>query len=215
MAGWHPVTKAAVALGVVGVPVLLLTQGGGDAPPVAAARVPQEGRAPPADRMDVSLSVELGMLPPIEAFKAVVERPLFAPTRRPYEAPAPVTVAAVPDEPAADGRQEPGIVFVGTVRRGNGVLALANEEATGAIVSLAVGDEVNGWQVLSIEDRTMELGQAGERRKLAIFVPRDAPPPADTVPPDEAPPPQDGGEGGGDPWPGDGTDSGGGTDGNP
>ena len=171
MSGWHPVTKAALALGSIAIFYLLLTDGGGGGGAVVAPVQPQTG-PPPADRVELPSFGGLGLLPPVETFNAIVERPLFVPSRRPYTAPEPVVVEET-YEPAPDAPLEPGIVFIGTVRRGNQVLALVNREDGGGVDTLRIGATINGWQVLSIEDRALELGQAGERRSLAMFAPQD------------------------------------------
>ncbi len=172
MSGWHPATKAALALGSIAIVYLLLTDGGGGGGAVVSPPVQPRTAPPPADRMELPSFDGLGLLPPVETFDAIVERPLFAPSRRPFTAPEPVVVEET-YEPAPDAPLEPGIVFVGTVRRGDRVLALVDREDGGGVDTVRIGATINGWQVLAIEDRALELGQAGERRSLAMFAPQD------------------------------------------
>ena len=114
------------------------------------------------------------VLPPLERFTAVVERPLFSPTRR-MPAPPPASVArrAGTDAGGAEWRQgpaEPELRFFGTVRagwrgRGAGDLSRPRPRWRGCGPAIAVGE----WQVIAVERNRLVLGLGEERRSFEIF----------------------------------------------
>lgn len=94
--------------------------------------------------------------PPPESFRAVVERPLFRPDRRP------VPVAVVPQETPPVLRVEPpAIDFIGTLRRDGRILALV-AGISPKLQELEPGAEVDGWRVVSVEPRRMVLERNGD-----------------------------------------------------
>ncbi len=94
-------------------------------------------------------------IPPPEAFRAVVERPLFRPDRRP------VPVAVEPDVPPVLRSEPPPVTFVGTLRRGARTVALV-AGASPKLLELAPGGEVAGWRVLVVEPRRLVLEKDGD-----------------------------------------------------
>ncbi|MGQ9369548.1 hypothetical protein [Azospirillum sp. ST 5-10] len=124
---------------------LLLRDGpaeGGEAPaaavPAAPAVEPASGFAPP----------------PLAAFAAVVERPLFVPERRP----APPAAAAT----AAVGLRLVGIVGVG----GRTAAVLRSDD--GRTVTAAPGEGGEGWRVLEVGVDRVVLDHGGARRELEL-----------------------------------------------
>lgn len=109
-------------------------------------------------------------LPPRETFLAVLERPLFAPSRR-------RAVAAGPEDPVVEpvvetpqaGRAEPPFRLVGTVGgRGWGEALVAAPQG-GALERVAVGARIAGWLVSEIGIDHVVVEREGERRRLAIL----------------------------------------------
>jgi general secretion pathway protein N len=171
---WHPATKLLLLAAVLAVPYLLWTQS--DAPgPIAAppARAASDGAAelsvPPAG------ALELYALPPLERFAAVVERPLFSPTRRMPPIPEPPPeVGPVADtgpapEPLPSGPGEPELRFFGTVQQGGRSAALVTFPATNAVARLSVGDRVGAWEVREVVRNRLVLGTGDEQRTFEIF----------------------------------------------
>ena len=130
------------------------------------------------------------VLPPLERFTAVVERPLFSPTRRMPPTPVvsePDAPAPIAEAPAAEGPAEPELRFFGTVRQGGTAAALVTYPATAEVARLRLGDAVGEWQVISVDRNRLELGLGEERRTFEIFgagmrgTPADSPSPAAAV----------------------------------
>jgi hypothetical protein len=172
---WHPATKLLLLAAVLAVPYLLWTRDE-DAPPAVAAsvarpaaeEVPKAGTGapgqPPADPF---------VLPPLERFTAVVERPLFSPTRRlPVPTVPVVAEASAPaptPEPIAARPAEPELRFFGTVREHGAAAALVTYPATAEVARLAPGDTVGEWRVVEVGRNRLVLGLGDERRSFEIF----------------------------------------------
>jgi general secretion pathway protein N len=171
---WHPATKLLLLAAVLAVPYLLWTRDEDEPPAVAAsaarpaAEAPEAGTGAPAEP-----PVDPFVLPPLEWFTAVVERPLFSPTRR-LPVPTPPAVAEAPvtapePEPVAPGPAEPELRFFGTVRENGAAAALVTYPATAEVARLAPGDAVGEWRVVEVERNRLVLGLGGERRSFEIF----------------------------------------------
>ena len=170
MTQWHPATKFLVLAALLVLPYLLWT-GSTEPTPVVAASVARQAPAvaeiAPAEPPPTPL-----MLPPLERCTAVVERPLFSPTRR-MPTPPPL-VREVPEAPVAEapvdeGPEEPDLRFFGTVRQGGTAAALVTYPATAEVARLRPGDTVGDWEVLSVDRNRLELGLGEERRSFEIF----------------------------------------------
>ena len=105
---WHPATKLLALAALLVLPYLLWTAGADQAPVVAAS----VERAAPTEAELAALEPPPAqfVLPPLERFTAVVERPLFSPTRRMPPTPVvsePDAPAPIAEAPAAEGPAEP------------------------------------------------------------------------------------------------------------
>jgi hypothetical protein len=107
--------------------------------------------------------------PPRDLFAEIAARPLFSPSRRPF----------VPeDEPAANLRDESiAIELVGTLLTAQGRAALLQPQGQDAQWVLA-GQQIAGWQVVTIERDEVNLRLDEEARTLAL---RTSAPPLDTT----------------------------------
>jgi general secretion pathway protein N len=193
-AAWHPGTKLLVVAALAAVPYLWWTRPG--APPPVAAPPPERaasgdaGAAGGVAAVAAGAALEPYALPPLERFAAVVERPLFSPTRRmpPIEEPPPEVEPAPTEAPAAvslpGGPEEPDVRFFGTARQGERTAALVTFPSNNAVARLAVGDRVGEWEVLEVERNRLVLGVGEERRLFEIFGAgaREVPADAGTVP---------------------------------
>lgn len=175
MTAWHPLTKIVVACGTLAIGWLLVS-GPSEAPATVAVARSRPASEPAAITPDPALLALAGLtarldLPPREAFRAMVERPLFTPTRRP---PSPPPVAAA--EPAPDtrpivesGPAGPPFRLVGTVSRRGRSEALVALEGGGGLARLEPGSELAGWIVVEIGADHLEIERDGERRRLQIL----------------------------------------------
>ncbi|MFO1071220.1 MAG: hypothetical protein U1E17_00595 [Geminicoccaceae bacterium] len=176
-ARWHPATKLLMGAALLVVPYLWWTSepdsgavpatGPAGTPSAAAVGAPAPSLAP-------------YVLPPLEHFTAVVERPLFSPTRRMPPLPEPSSEpqsepAETPaDTPAPSGPAEPELRFFGTVRDRGQMAALVTFPSTNAVARLAPGDKVGAWEVIEVGRDRLVLGTGEERRSFAIFGPNAA-----------------------------------------
>jgi hypothetical protein len=166
---WHPATKLLALAALLVLPYLLWTRPAETVPEVVASVSRTEsGAFEPAATEPPSPFV----LPPLEQFTAVVERPLFSPSRRMPTLPAeaePEVAAPAPEVLGDQGPPEPELRFFGTVTRGGEAAALVTFPATAEVTRLRPGDAVGEWEVLSVERNRLELGLGGERRSFEIF----------------------------------------------
>jgi hypothetical protein len=111
----------------------------------------------------------LAPLPPLSSYAAIVERPLFAPTRRPAPG-APAAAAG----PSVEGRYRL-IGIVGTSAKRHAFIADGTRRA-----DISEGDTFDGWTVKEIgADRVVLVSPAGE---TVLKLSRAAPEPAATKP---------------------------------
>ncbi len=183
MAGWSPLTKLLLLIAVLAVPYLLWTMSE-ETPGVAQAR-----RASPLAATTAAIAaepaemVEPRSLPPLQTFAAVVERPLFTPSRRLVR---PVEITAVEPEPEPEGAPEegspaaetepeeepvtrPDLRFFGTVRRGREVTALVTREGVPELERLGLGDAVDEWKVTSVDRDRLVLKYEDDEAVYRIF----------------------------------------------
>lgn len=198
---WHPATKLLLVAALLVLPYLLWTGGAGETP-VVAASVERQAAAELAVATVEPPPAQI-VLPPLERFTAVVERPLFSPTRRMPDIP----VASTPDAPApvyeapADaGPAEPELRFFGTLSQGGTAAALVTYPATAEVGRLRLGDLVGEWQVIAVERNRLELGLGEARRTFEIFGAGMRGTGADTFPGAEPDAPEADGGSGADPY---------------
>src|SRR3954471_16044869 len=189
MAKVSPVTKLAILVGIVAIPYLLWTSSSGT--PTGVAGVPKDRAAQAAAPEAADDAVpKRRELPALQTFAAVVERPLFTPTRRlvrPVEAPVtepePQAAAEDPGPDAPPATPRPDLHFFGTMRHGKTFAALVTRAGGAGSQTLAVGDTVDDWQVAEVARDKLVLAHEGERYTLSIFAkgeggPRKPPPAA-------------------------------------
>lgn len=198
---WHPATKFLLAAAVLAIPYLWWTRPEPESAPAAPAARTAEAAPPAAEATPASL--EPYALPPLERFAAVVERPLFSPTRRmppipePSAEPQTEPVAEAPPEIGPSGPAEPDLRFFGTVSQAGQAAALVTFPATNAVARLKPGDHVDEWEVLDVARNRLVLGAGEERRTFEIFGPSGGEPSSaapsagaapDAIEPDESAP---------------------------
>lgn len=107
------------------------------------------------------------LLPPFappaaeQAYPEMVARPLFVPLRRP----------APPAQAAAQGIMKRGqFILQGVTIAGDTRIALLKEKATGHVVRVEKGHDVNGMKLAEVDPETVTLVQGGEREVLPLQV---------------------------------------------
>lgn len=170
---WHPLSKLSIMLGIVGLGALWLTDqevaSGTDRVAAVPNALEPASTASGLVRSPVAASPRGRSLPPVDAFGAMVERPLFASDRRPFD-PTVAAAEAPPIEwepmPAA-GPSAPAFRFIGSIDENGVVRALVSD---GVVVqSLTNGQEIDGWTVIAIESRRLVLAHDHEQLELTIL----------------------------------------------
>jgi general secretion pathway protein N len=106
------------------------------------------------------------VLPPIETYAAITERPLFTRSRRPPSEEAPIPVAATLD-----------LELTGVIISGEERIALLRDTETGVLMRLSVGDQVQGWFLTGIETEQVELQSDGRSVTIVLDYDREREPP--------------------------------------
>ena len=119
------------------------------------------GAAPPLAALPDQPSYTMA---PLEDFAAILERPLFSPTRRP---PAQGVVAAAAPEP------ELQVTLVGVIISSEEQIAIVRLKDADRFARLSVGDSFQGWILDSIEPSriTFRRGDVEEHIELTYDVP--------------------------------------------
>jgi hypothetical protein len=170
---WHPVTKIAVSLGLLG---LVITWWTSDSPPsenvLATVRAqPAPPEVPAAVDVQPTFGVPLSdrALPPLSAFETMVSRPLFMPDRRPAKVELSLAATTMPpvDPEPADDVYPPDIDFIGSIEDGGSVRALISNG--GNVQAVELGELIDGWEVAVIEPRRLRLELSEHYLELTIL----------------------------------------------
>jgi hypothetical protein len=171
---WHPLSKLTV---VVGVLVLFVTWWQSPAPSnddVAAeagtVRTVAASTSWTEQSNEALPSRPLARpLPPLSRFEAMVQRPLFAPDRRPAPVEMPVADAVPSDWARAETMEvnAPGVRFIGSIEQNGAVRALVSDGAK--VQGLEIGQSIDGWTVVGIAPRRLTLAVADQNLELTIL----------------------------------------------
>lgn len=122
---------------------------------------------PPAGDLDTAVSSDsvVVALPPLEEYSEIVDRPLFYQARRPPP-PADEQPVAAPVAPT----EEDELTLIGVMLIGTQKTALIQNQATGKVARLKVGDTLDNWQVVEVEpQRVTLLRRDGESKQLSLL----------------------------------------------
>ena len=165
MKGISPITLLLVLLALPALGWLWWTSDETDAPVAAVSR---NGIVPaPNDSAEAAPAIERP-LPPIEAFSEMVDRPLFAASRR-----SRVTNTEPADEPVADVAPPPEdnisdrYRLIGTVEEGGRVFALLSGD-NGSFVRLRRGDRLENWTVDAINRQRVLMVNGDKATELKL-----------------------------------------------
>lgn len=104
----------------------------------------------------------------LEQLSAIVDRPLFSPSRRPpAPPPEPAPVAQAPEPPPPP--PPPNLVLFGVVMDGESARAVVRAGADKRMIRAQIGDEIDGWKVSQIEGRKVVLSLDGRFATFTLF----------------------------------------------
>ena len=158
MRNWHPLSKLITVVGIIGLSLSWWLEKAevqkpemADSQKMKNIRIIRETKPRP---------LEARKLPSIELFQNIVERPLFASTRRP---------PPIEHESELDGDSESVFhaYFIGSIEWPYGRRALFSNAQ--GLHSAAVGDEIDGWTLMELEQRRVILSLNNEKIELSIF----------------------------------------------
>jgi len=132
---------------------------------------------PPAENQDAPGPVlprsDEFKIPPLESYDLVGERPLFVDGRRPpSEEPEDEEEEVVEQTPA------PKLTLMGVYMTPQGATALVRNDATREVLRRRAGEEIDGWEVASIEADRLVVSQGGKQEVLQLRDYTRPPPPA-------------------------------------
>lgn len=97
---------------------------------------------------------------PLEQLRAIVDRPLFSPRRRPPAEPPPVAQVPVDSAPPP---APPIVVLLGVVMDGQNARAVVRVGADKRLLRAQMGDDIDGWKVAQIDGRKVVLASQDGR----------------------------------------------------
>lgn len=97
---------------------------------------------------------------PLEQLRAIVDRSLFSPSRRPPAAPPPVVQAPAASAPPS---APPNIVLLGVVMDGQNARAVVRVGSDNRLFRAQMGDDIDGWKVAQIDGRKVVLASPDGR----------------------------------------------------
>lgn len=129
-------------------------------PPTASVEAAQIPTSPPAT---------LAELPPIEAFSAFVERPLFIEGRRP--------LSEEPDTASTPGAaQKPQVSLTGIIDTPEAGQIILVRDLHNQTLRFKPGEVIDGWRVAKLAETYVILERNGETYVLELIKPRPAQP---------------------------------------
>jgi hypothetical protein len=101
----------------------------------------------------------------MERLSAIVDRPLFAPSRRR----APTPPVGLDPEPRVPLPPPPSLVLSGVVMDGESARVVVLVGAERRVLRAQIGDEIGGWTVSQIEGRKLVLSLDGRFATFTLF----------------------------------------------
>jgi len=127
---------------------------------VAQFALPSSAAVPPRHRATASQGSALETTRPIpQMYRAIMAHPIFAPDRAP------------PPAESDDASNLSGVEVLGTAIAGKSAAALVRD-SEGTFSRVKVGEEIEGWKLVSIESKLLIFDRNGERRTLNLDVAR-------------------------------------------
>jgi general secretion pathway protein N len=112
---------------------------------------------------------------PLDRLSATRDRPLFSPSRRPTVPPPPPPAGPrIEHAPRPSPVQSPTVALFGIVVGAQGPRAFIGTGPTDPIVGVRPGDDVHGWMVTAITERSLVLSRADLTATFMLFSPENA-----------------------------------------
>lgn len=179
-----PITKAVVAIGLIGIPYFLFLAP--DRPSVASVSEQVElldPATPSPLRRPIMLEVpelphmleasDTGLnddrLMPLLKYEAIVERPLFAVSRRPYFDEVEPVAVEFEESGEENWVDDEFIRLVGTFRQGDEMKAMISSSDYVELFTVGIGDEVSRWTLKEIKADQATLAADGESLILKLL----------------------------------------------
>lgn len=119
--------------------------------------LPSEVELPAVPRVHAAQAQEAAAVTPL-LYRTVMAHPIFAPDRTPP-----------PAEVEASGSLN-GVEVLGTAIAGSKAAAALLREADGTFTRVRVGEEIEGWKLVSISKEALVFDRNGERRSLSVDI---------------------------------------------
>ena len=118
------------------------------------------GTTLPPDRPKVAPreAVEADSTPAMRAYPAVMAHPIFAPDRAP------------PPAEAETAGNLSGVEVLGTAIEGKAAAAALVRDSDGTISRVKIGEDIDGWKLVSIAPSELTFDRNGERRSLTVDI---------------------------------------------
>jgi hypothetical protein len=150
--------------------------------PSSPAGQPQQSAG--TDRSAVSLNPLSGI--GVDTLSAMVDRPLFNPSRAPapkQQEPAPVPVVTTEPVVVENAFNSDDFTLLAVASNATDKTAVVRQNSTAEVFHLKSGQLLSGWEVLVVDEREITLGQQGKSFQLKLFQKpaADAPQPAGEV----------------------------------
>jgi hypothetical protein len=106
---------------------------------------------------------------PLTQLSGTRDRPIFSPSRRPPPAAIAAEPAVVRPPPRKKEIQPPQLALVGTIASGDEGFGIFIDQSTKAALRLKVGEDFQGWKLLTIRGREVTMGK--DERSAVLTLP--------------------------------------------
>jgi general secretion pathway protein N len=96
------------------------------------------------------------------------DRPIFSPSRRPPPAAVAAEPAVVRPPPRKKEIEPPQLALVGTIASGAEGFGIFIDQSTKAALRLKVGEDFQGWKLLTIRGREVAMSKDGRSAVLTL-----------------------------------------------
>jgi hypothetical protein len=107
---------------------------------------------------------------PLTQLSGTRDRPIFSPSRRPPPAAVAAEPAVVRPPPRKKEIEPPQLALVGTIVSGDEGFGIFIDQSTKAALRLKVGEDFQGWKLLTIRGREVTMGK--DERSAVLTLPQ-------------------------------------------